>query len=322
MLLRRRRLVVTAAAGGLVLLVIAAVVIVRPVGNSGETASTTSAPPSPSLTPTGKSVITWSSLVDYPGPSNTGVPNGTVLSEYGGPCTIIEQAAVIDSERINCAHLVIKAPDVKITRSIVLGWIDVDGSGATLTIEDSEVDAGSAHAPAVGFQGVTARRSNLHGGQHGALCGTNCLIEDSWLHGQALPDGESWHLNGYLSNGGSNVVLRHNTVACDQKPNAAGGGCSADASIFGDFSANSNYLFDSNLFIANPSGLGYCLYAGFDPGKPFGASATEIEIVNNIFERGANDKCGTYGAVTSFDANGQGNVWKNNIWDDATVVHP
>ena len=39
-----------------------------------------------------------------------------------------------------------------------------------------------------------------------------------------------------------------------------------------------------------------------------------------MFQRGANRKCGSYGAVTSFDKNRTGNVWSGNMWDDGTAV--
>ena len=43
---------------------------------------------------------------------------------------------------------------------------------------------------------------------------------------------------------------------------------------------------------------------------------------NNVFQKGSNGKCGTYGAVTDFDTGGTGNTWFNNLWSDGTTVAP
>lgn len=42
----------------------------------------------------------------FPGPSNTGVPAGTTLSDYTGPCTITTADTVIDSKTVTCKILV------------------------------------------------------------------------------------------------------------------------------------------------------------------------------------------------------------------------
>ena len=47
----------------------------------------------------------------FPGPDNTGVPVGTVLTPYTGPCTITVANTVIDSKIISC-ELLIRANNV------------------------------------------------------------------------------------------------------------------------------------------------------------------------------------------------------------------
>ena len=66
-------------------------------------------------------------------------------------------------------------------------------------------------------------------------CEDGCTIVDSWLHGQHNPDGGAFHTNAFLTNGGSGIVLRHNTLHCDSLLNSTDGGCTADVSLFGDF---------------------------------------------------------------------------------------
>ena len=43
-------------------------------------------------------------------------------------------------------------------------------------------------------------------------------------------------------------------------------------------------------------------------------------FTNNVFQRGGNSKCGTYGPVTNFNKSGAGNVWSGNIWDNGAAV--
>ena len=76
--------------------------------------------------------------------------------------------------------------------------------------------------------------------------------------------------------------------------------------------------------MASP-GSSFCSYGGATPGKPFSedpTNATNQKFTNNVFQRGGNSKCGTYGPVTSFRSGGAGNVWTGNTWDDGTPVGP
>lgn len=256
----------------------------------------------------------------FPGASNTGVPPGTNLQPYRGPCTITAANTVIEAKTVTCS-LLIRAKNVVIKKSTVAGTIRAEGGGNSLRVEDSEVDGGRGQEHTVGFQNVTVLRSDIQGGQTSVNCYSNCLIQDSWLHGQYLPEGADWHLDAFLSNGGSDIRLIHNTLACDRPSNSNGGGCTANAAIFGDFGPNSNYTFDSNLFVASQD-VSYCLYGGLDAKKPYGTQVQDIVVVNNMFQRGSNGKCGFYGPVTSFDEARGGNVWRDNVWDDGKPVSP
>lgn len=280
--------------------------------------ATTSSPPK-TTTPPPTTPTQPKPSGDFPNASNTGVPSGTALSAYTGPCTITTPATVIDSKVVSCDRLLISAPGVVITRSKTQN-IDSDSSGVSVTITDSEVDGGTAKAPAVGYSNITMARVNVHGARVSVLCGSNCVITDSWLHGQYMEPGSDWHVNGYVSNGGSNVVVRHNTIACDVKDNNNGGGCTGPAASFGDFSPLSNITYDGNLFVATPGG--YCLAAGWNPSKPYGSNPVGIVVVNNVFERGAGGKCGYYGAATSFLRGASGSVWADNTYEDGATVTP
>lgn len=246
----------------------------------------------------------------WPGAGNTGVPAGTVLTPYTGPCDIHDNNVVIENKTINCSMLIYGTGTV-IRKSKVNGSVYTNNETATLTVEDAELDGGQGQARTVGVDNLTLRRSNVYGNQHTVQCATNCLIEDNWLHdqwegGAAL----GWHQNGFITNGGSNLTLRHNTVHCR-------GGCTADVALIPDYNI-SNVTIDNNLFVASPDSS-ECLYGGGHSGNKPG-TATGIKVTNNVWQRGGNGKCGAQGPVAYFSTTAPGNVWLNNLWEDGAPV--
>src|SRR5262249_34971708 len=151
-------------------------------------------------------------------------------------------------------------------------------------------------------------RSNIHGGETAVHCSENavtCTVLDSWLHGQYLPPDQPWHLGGFQSNGGTNIVIRHNYIVCDHAVNAVDGGCTGDLNLIPDFAAVSHATIDSNYFGANLDGS-YCTYGGEKSTSPY-PHADHVVYTNNVFQRGTNRMCGSYGPVTSFNVGGVGN---------------
>lgn len=268
---------------------------------SGDPTPTPPPPPSPSA---------------FPDASNTGVPDGVSLGAYSGPTTITTPGTVIDAKQVN-TWLTISAPGVVISRSSVKGNIVIEPSGS-LTITDSLVDGGTFNGSAVGQYNVTMKRTEVIGARQSVSCNENCDIQDSWLHAQYIEPGSDWHGDGFISNGGSNILLRHNTLACDSEPTSNGGACSAAVAAYGDFSAIQNHTYDNNLFVSSPAG--YCMYAGYDPAKPYGDEASNVVVTNNVFARGTSGKCAVFGAVAAVAPSGNGNVFSGNVWDDGKVV--
>jgi hypothetical protein len=250
----------------------------------------------------------------FPGSGSTG-PRGAQLVAYSGPCKITKAGTVIDGKSVTCG-LDIRAKNVVIKHSKVSGHVNSDDGGG-VTIQDSEVDVGTGYEASVSGTNLTVQRSNIHGGEASVNCWGSCTITDSWLHGQYMPNGEDWHLDAFLSNGASNVVLRHNTLACDHA-GSNNGGCSANVGIFGDFAKNSHYTVDHNLFVAS-EGMSYCTYGGSTESKPY--LADTMVFTNNVFQRGSNGKCGQYGPVAAFDPGRPGNRWENNIWENGQPVN-
>lgn len=254
----------------------------------------------------------------WPGPDSTGVPAGTRLTPYAGPCVITEADTEIDAKEVTC-DLVVRAAGVHITNSSTLR-IEVGDPPASVVVEDTSIDAGAWVGGAVAFGSMTLRRVDVRGGEHSVQCSGRCVVEDSWLHAQSLPPDEPRHLNAFISNGGTDMVIRHNALSCDRRANDVDGGCTADLSLFGDFGPVTDVTIEDNLFLAGKGG--YCGSFGHNPGKEFGEASTGIVVVGNVFERGPTGTCGAYGAVTSFWPGGEGNRWADNTWDDGSVLTP
>jgi hypothetical protein len=207
-----------------------------------------------------------------------------------------------------------------IRNSIVTGHIDADCDGCTITIEDSKIDGGTWQGPSVGYGRFTVLRSEIVGAAASLLCSGDCYVQDSYMHGQVTVPGIDNHSSGFGSNGTEygSITVRHNTLWCEAAldPNPPYGGCTSDIAFVPDFAANSNVLVDSNLLIADPE-VGYCGHFGHDVGKPF-PDMVNMRVVNNIAQRGETGKCGVWGPDTSYKADGPGNEWSGNTWDDGT----
>jgi len=284
------------------------------------TTTTTTTQPTQSSTPPSSTSTTPAPSTGFPSEVTTGwTRTGAALSAYTGPCTITSANTVIDAKTISC-DVIIKTSGVKITRSQINGRIG-STSGGSVAITDSNIDGGNQEMfPAVGQENIALLRVNVVGGQHSVQCYANCSVTDSYLHGQTQP-ADGGHVNAFISNGGSNFTLTHSTLACTVTPTGTGGGCTADASIFGDFGPIKNATFDNNLFKANSSGAGYCTQAGYNPGKNY-PNSTFVVYRNNVFERGGNNKCGIWGPVTAFNSSAEGNVWTGNAWTDGGAITP
>jgi hypothetical protein len=229
------------------------------------------------------------------------VPPATSLTIYTGPCTITAPTT-ITAKIVNCGTLFIRAATT-IERSKVNGQVLEDYvSSASVRVVDSEVDAGHIQGAAVSNTNVTVLRSNIHGGAASVQCGSNCTVQDSWLHGQYRPSGSDWHLDGFITNGGDNMTLTHNTLACDEMT----GGCTADGFLAADFAQVTNVRFERNLFVASTQ-VQYCTYGGSNR-----LGSRNISYVNNTFQRGTTGQCGRYGVAIYTE----GAVWTGNVWDD------
>jgi hypothetical protein len=275
------------------------------------------------------------------------------MATYTGSCTISTANVVIDSKVVNCRTLVVASggAGLVLKNSYLNGGIVQSGGTPAFTVQDSYIDSSISYpacsdgsCPAGKYAcgdtgnattdcGVTGSnftivRTEIVGSNRAAYCEAPgpCLIQDSYFHGTNLwPDASNLaHASSVREE--QNLTLRHNSLHCSYTGPFVNGdiGCSADLTGYPDFTAIKNNTVDANLFVASP-GSAFCMYGGATAGKPYSSdptNATNQKFTNNVFQRGGNSKCSSYGPVTSFDKTRTGNIWSGNIWDDGTTVAP
>ena len=182
----------------------------------------------------------------YPTLATTGVPSGTTLTAYTGPSTITVAGTVIDSKTAGC--LDVQAANVTIKNSRITGpcfWnVETSGSG-TLLIQDSEINCVNNTGNGVSGSNFVALRLYIHNCENASEINANSQLIDSYLHVSEVGAG---HADDIQSQGGNNVVIRHNTFA---------GLNPITSSIISNPTQNSGWLVENNFFSAGAFTL-YC----------------------------------------------------------------
>jgi Bacterial TSP3 repeat len=263
----------------------------------------------------------------FPGPSTTGVPDGTKLTPYTGPCSITEDDTVIDNKTVDC-DLEVRAGGLIVRNSQVNGsvWIDGPDAGASATVIDSTIDAGpvsdtTTRSEAIGSARFTAIRVEMVRGRSGGWCEYYCEVRDSWIHGQDYDESGHVHFSGMRQGSGAlpeSQKLIHNTIACDVKASPPDGGCSADVTGYGDFATIQNNLVEKNLLLTSQD-TATCAYGGSSKSKPFPDGANNVWR-DNIFQRGPKGPCGQYFTMSDLDAGQRGNQWIQNHWNTGELM--
>ncbi len=223
--------------------------------------ATTPAPASPTARPTASSPTPSPTSQPaprppggMPGPENTGVPPGTALHRHDGDLVITRAGASYDALDVH-GFVVVQAPNVKITRSIIRGGVATFNRGlvtnttptaTNFVIEDSEL---TPQSPSVYLDGIkggnfTARRLNIHGTVDSVKAhGNNVLVEASWLHGEVryasdpAQGGGPTHNDGVQVLGGSNVHIVGNNIS---------GAGNAGMQVSQDYAPTVGLVFDGN----------------------------------------------------------------------------
>jgi len=129
-----------------------------------------------------------------------------------GSLTITTPGAVIDGLLIT-GTVTVSADNVTIKNSRIMntGAIPVRNNGANLVIQDTEINGQGKGNPAVAYNKYTLLRVNIWNVAEGPrISGGSVTIQDSYIHN--LVQVGSNHTDVIQSTGGSNIVLRHNTL--------------------------------------------------------------------------------------------------------------
>lgn len=277
----------------------------------------------------------------FPNAANTGVPAGTRLTQYKGPCVITSPNTVIDSKRVSC-DLAIRARHVVI-RNSSLRTVQMDQdimhaqhkSGWSFAIRNSVVHGGHVDGPGVCCGNYRVSHVEMKGGHNGAQCENDakyCVLKDSWIHAQYEPKGGQRHLGGFLNDGGTPSTLIHNRITCDARAENDEGGCTGDINLIPNFGVMAHVWVEDNYLGANANSA-YCTYAGATPGTAaYARRSNHIVYRENVFERADTilhpapgqprhtNRCAAYGPVVGFDFTGRGNVWSGNHYSDGTRI--
>jgi hypothetical protein len=230
-------------------------------------------------------------LPKYPTPSCTGVPAGTTLATVNGSVTLSTPGQVYENKKVS-GSIQITAANVVIRNVEVTGRVYNSGNN-TFTVEDSTIGpvTGCTNIEMMGYGNYTARRVHMrNAGDAFRVSGDNVLIEDSYASLCSVPGDHSDGVQGYF--GGTNVIVRHNTI--DQR-----GAQDVTSPIF--FADDSESAVVQNNLLAG-GGYSLRLHDDFNPDRgPW--EATGNRIVQNSYSYGPANNVGTNCATTTWSDN-------------------
>jgi cell wall-associated NlpC family hydrolase len=202
----------------------------------------------------------------FPDATNTGVPPGTQLTSSGS-ITVSTDGAVVDAKDVH-GTITVEASNVTIKRTRVTSSDHYPihfVRGKDLTIEDVEVagSAGCLRAVEPAGDGATMTRMNIHGCEDGIEMYSGDTITDSYIHDLAFTGGS--HNDGIQQNGGSNDIVRHNTIFNPHNQTSC-------VNFTTDFGGISDIMITGNLL----NGGNYTVYSrSGGNGDPTGVSITD-----------------------------------------------
>ena len=184
-----------------------------PGGASGEPRTEADAPAEQGGTATEQGeAAAGPAVAAMPGPSNTGVPDGTQLRR-SGPLDLTRNGQVINGlDIVGC--VTVSAANVVIRNS----RISCDGrysirtfnTARNLVVESSEIDGRGGNEAAVCCGNYTLRRVEIRNVIDGPRLGDNVLIEDSWIHHLTRRPGS--HNDTLQTTGATRIVVRNNRL--------------------------------------------------------------------------------------------------------------
>ena len=256
------------------------------------------------------------SACGFPDVENTGVTPGTELTPVDGVVTLDTPGQVYENKQVT-GSIIIAAPNVTI-RNVKLVSMDPDYAIRSfswehdvsgLNLDHVEIDLnGHYDIKGIAFDGYTARHVFFHNGSDCAHMGDHAVVEDSLCvvgpdaNGDGVPDnsdfctGNESHFDGFQSDGGNYLVIRHNTIRnpCDQ---------TSAILMSTNTEAIRNVTIQDNLL----GGGGYSLYCNA------GGQVINEAAAGNRFSRAYFDKGGFWAPIFGCDT---ADVFAANVWDE------
>jgi hypothetical protein len=233
-------------------------------------ALTTTAPPSPSHR-SGGTVTRHTDCVasphscGFPDATNTGANCASLAPS--GPITVAADGTVVEGKNIS-GSIIIQASNVTIRNDCVTSG-DIYPvrliSGSNLTVEDTTITGtggGCSRAVEPAGGSTMMNRLNISGCEDGVEMYDNDTLQNSYIHDLAFTGGS--HNDGVQQNGGSNDVVRHNTIFNPDNQTSC-------VNFTTDFGAISGVTITGNLL----NGGNYTVYSrSGGNGDPTGVSVT------------------------------------------------
>lgn len=255
----------------------------------------------------------------YPGETNTGVPPGTVLTPFTGSIVVTEPGTIIEELDIDytgegvgvfltaTAHnCVVRRCRIRGTPASGGGAVKADDNALDWRVEDCEMDyfeAGS-YDSVIGSGNWTALRNSIHRVSEGPRLGQNCHMEFNYIRRLKVDDPGA-HADGAQSTGGSNIVIRRNTIVASEAPDSLD--FANSALIVGtEGAASTGVIIELNLL--DGGGFTFFLGVGNFP-------MTDVLVRNNRFGRGLGPQhFGPFSSDNLLEITGL--AWANNVFDD------
>lgn len=282
-------------------------------------------PTQPSYSPTLTGCVTAPSRCGYPDATTTGVRDRSALKRVPQDLTsgtgwtwdprgwlaVTGNGAVVEHLEVN-GPIDVTGKDVTVRNNVVLSSGETWGVAlrhtTNATITGNTIGAvGLSPRLLVGIKdmygdavGTSVTANDIAGTSTGIQIGSG-LIRDNYIHDLGMIAGD--HVNGITSNGSrQRLVIDHNTVLNPFDQTDAIG-------LFQDFGVEADRMITRNLL----AGGGYTIYAGDD--RRFGVTY-EIKIIGNRISKLYFPTGGAFGPLATFDPQGAGNEWAQNIWDE------
>ena len=253
-----------------------------------------------------------------PGPTNTGVPPGTQLTEVHG-----DQVYSIDNQVISgvdvYGYVQITGKNVTIKNSRIRGgikpctatdavnsaalWIRTD-TNASATIQDTEIWPSNPTAclDGVWASNATLLRMNIHGSVDGVKVYDNVTVQDSYIHDLTAfaydpNQTDGTHNDGLQTyEGNRNIHIIHNNIALVSDNNAAYQVTQDGGKVTTDLHIENNWL----------DGGGCTLNFGHKGGP---TPMTGIYVLNNRFGPNSFYNCPILISTQTILSQNSGNVW-------------